>query len=337
MQQISRARLIRCLSQAKQVVLISHANPDGDALGSSLGLYHWIKEYGFTNTSCSVIVPNAYPEFLSGLPSCSKVLIAQHNPELASRKIDAADVIILLDFNALKRIDALGAHVAKSKAIKVLIDHHQQPEPCADYYFHDVKACSTSELVFELTMPTVQTQKYLTKAMATCIYTGIMTDTGNFRFPSVRSKTHTIVSHLLRAGIAHYRIHEMVYDAYTLERMQLLGFGLTQKLECLKNIPVAFFSFSYQELQAYKYAKGDLEGVVNYGLSIKGIQICALFNEQKDGTVRISFRSKGKADVNRFARRYFNGGGHINAAGGRSMHSLSKTLDLFKTHIKELF
>lgn len=337
MQQISRPKLINCLKRAKHVVLISHANPDGDALGSSLGLYHWIKNVGFSLTSCTVIVPNAFPDFLKGLPSSSKVLIAQQKPETAAQKIATADLIILLDFNALKRIDALGSKVAQSKALKVLIDHHQQPESFADLYYHDVTACSTSELVFELTMPTLKTQKFLTKAMATCIYTGIMTDTGNFRFPSVKAKTHFIVSKLLQAGIAHYRIHEMIYDAYTIERMQLLGYGLTQKLECLKDVPVAFFSFTYSELQAFKYAKGDLEGVVNYGLSIKGIKISALFNEQEDGSVRISFRSKGKTDVNRFARTYFNGGGHINAAGGRSTQPLAKTLQMFKTHIKELF
>ena len=336
MQAISRPLLIKLLKQSKRVVLISHSNPDGDALGSSLGLYHWIKEQSFSLKSCKVMVPNSFPGFLNKLPGCRQLFIAQDQPEKAKQSIQKADLIVLLDFNSLKRIDALGPWVAQSKAVKILIDHHQQPENCADYAFHNVQSCSTSELVFELTMPKSKTQVGLTRSMAACIYTGIMTDTGNFRFSSVRAKTHAIVARLLETGLEQHKIHEMVYDNYSFERMQLLGFGLHNKLKCLPDIPVAYFSFSHAELKSYHYSKGDLEGVVNYGLSIAGIKVCALFNEQEDRSVRISFRSKARIDVNRFARKYFQGGGHINAAGGKSMLSLNKSVERFIQHIHEI-
>jgi bifunctional oligoribonuclease and PAP phosphatase NrnA len=322
------------LSKAKNISIITHWSPDGDAMGSSLGLYHYLKNKG---KNVRVIVPNEYPGFLSWLPGNKTVLNFQTDEKKIKPVLEKSDVVFILDFNSYGRIEKLGALVAGTKAKKILIDHHQQPEDFADYFFHDVKACSTCELIYEF-IEGVDSKKAIDKNIATCLYTGIMTDSGSFRFPSTTAKTHRIVAELIEAGADNDIIYNNVHDDYSYERLKLLGHCLN-KMEVLADYHTAFISLSEAEQDMYHYQKGDTEGIVNYALSIKGIRFSAFLTE-RDGIVKISFRSKGSFDVNKFARKHFSGGGHMNAAGGKSDKSLDEAVldfvNLLPLYKKEL-
>jgi phosphoesterase RecJ-like protein len=320
------------LKKTEHFAILAHWSPDGDAMGSCLALHHFLITLGKKST---VIVPNAYPEFLCWLPGNKKVLNYENDPKKVGKVLQKADAIFTLDFNSLKRIEQLGDLVLRAKAVKVMIDHHQQPESYADYYFHDVNACSTCELVYDFICG-LGYRKHLDAKIAACLYTGLMTDTGSFKYPSVTHKTHAVIADLIKTGIKPTDIHSHVYDSYSYNRLRLLGYALSEKLVVMKDLPVAYFLITEKELDQFDYQKGDLEGIVNYPFSIKGIKVCALFNETKDH-IKVSFRSKGKIDVNSFARKYFNGGGHINAAGGKSDNSLSMTENLFVEAVKSLF
>ncbi len=328
----SPAKLKKALKNAKNIVLVTHWSPDGDAMGSSLGLYHILTKMG---KKAQVIVPNDYPDFLEWLPGNKKVLNFQKEEKKVASLLAKCDLICTLDFNSYKRLEKLGELLDKCPAPKMLIDHHQQPDDYATYFFNDVKACSTCELVYDL-MVTLGQTKLLDKNIASCLYTGLMTDTGSFRYPSVTARTHEILAALLKTGIVPADIHSAVYDSYSLQRLKLLGFALNEKLQITPDFPVAFFAISEEELNRFHYQKGDTEGLVNYPFSIKGIKVCALFTEY-DKQVNISLRSKGKIDVNKFAREYFNGGGHINAAGGKSKLPLKETAELFVEKVRTLF
>ncbi len=332
MQKDSPKKFLTLLAGSGPVVIVTHWSPDGDAMGSSLALYHYLLKL---KKSVKVIVPNAYPEFLNWLPGNKQVINFQENEAKAAKLIRSAAVIFTLDFNSYKRLEKLGEVLAQSTAPKALIDHHQQPDRYASFYYHDVAACSTCELVFDL-ITALGHKKLIDKKIAACLYTGLMTDTGSFRYPSVTSKTHLILSELLKTGIKPADIHSAVYDNYSLKRLQLLGYALSEKLKVVEGLPVAYFTLNETELSRFNYQKGDTEGLVNYPFSIKGILVCALFSEN-EGQVKISFRSKGKIDMNTFARLYFNGGGHINAAGGRSNESLAATEAKFVNLVKTLF
>lgn len=322
------------ISKAKTISIITHWSPDGDAMGSSLGLYHFLRSL---KKNVKVIVPNDYPGFLAWLPGNNTVLNHQKDEKKTAALIAKSDIIFTLDFNSYGRIEKLGELVAKSTAVKVLIDHHQQPENFADYYFHDVLSCSTCELIHEFICG-IAGKKAIDKKIATCLYTGIMTDSGSFRFPSTTAKTHRIVADLIDAGADNDVIYNSVHDDYSKERLKLLGYSLN-KMEVLDDMHTAFISLSQSEQDQYNYQKGDTEGVVNYALSIRGIIFSAFFAE-RDGVVKISFRSKGKFDVNKFARTHFNGGGHKNAAGGKSDKTLDQTVldfvDILPLYKKEL-
>lgn len=320
------------LQKAQNIAIITHWNPDGDAIGSSLGLFHYLKKLEKT---VGVIVPNSYPDFLHWLPNTHEIVNFQNNEEKASELIAKADVIFTLDFNSYKRLEKLGDILEAAQAPKVLIDHHQQPDDYPTYYFHDVEACSTCELIFDF-IEGLGDKDLIDKKIATCLYTGLMTDTGSFRYPNVNYRTHYIVSELLKTKIKPSDIHSAVYDNYSLNRLKLLGYTLSEKLRLVEGYPVAYFALSEEELKRFDYQKGDTEGIVNYPFSIKGIKVCALFNES-EGIVKISFRSKGNIDVNTFARNYFNGGGHINAAGGKSNDTLAQTEAKFIELVKTLF
>jgi bifunctional oligoribonuclease and PAP phosphatase NrnA len=324
--------LNKALKNATKVAIVTHFSPDGDAMGSSLGLYHFLLKLG---KKASVIVPNAYPAFLEWMPGHKQVINFQENEKKAEKALMTADLVFTLDFNSYKRLEKLGALLENTKAPKFLVDHHQQPDDYASYYFHDVKACSTCELIFDL-IAGLGHKKLIDKKIAACLYTGLMTDTGSFRYPSVNSHTHAIISELLKTGIVPSEIHSAVYDSYSLQRLKLLGYALNEKLRLVEGYPVAYFTLSEKELQNFSYEKGDTEGLVNYPFSIKGIRVCALFNET-DEYVKISFRSKGNIDMNKFARTHFNGGGHVNAAGGKSTLSLAETEKKFTELVKELF
>ncbi|MGZ4055747.1 MAG: DHH family phosphoesterase [Bacteroidia bacterium] len=312
------------LSKPKNIVIVTHWSPDGDAMGSSLGLYNYLIQ---KKHKVTVITPNDYPSFLFWLPGNNKVLDFSKKAKPAKAAVAKADLLFCLDFNSLKRIDVLGLEVAKSNAVKFIIDHHLQPEDFADYMLHDIKACSTCELIYDFIV-LMGDKKMLGKNIANCLYTGIMTDTGSFRYPSTTSKTHKIIAELIDAGAENSEIHNRIYDGNSESKIKLLGFSLSEKLIVLKDYKTAFFNLTAEELKRYNYQKGDTEGVVNYALSIEGIRFAAFFVE-RDGLIKVSFRSKGSFDVNLFARKYFNGGGHANAAGGMSELSMEKTINKF--------
>ena len=312
------------IKKSRNMVIVTHWSPDGDAMGSSLALYNYLLKI---KKKATVIVPNEYPEFLKWMPGDNKVLNHQSDTAKAETLVAKADVIFTLDFNNLKRIEKLGDVVGGSKAIKVLIDHHQQPENYAKLMYHDVKCCSTCEMIYDLIVG-MGGKRLIDKKIASCLYTGLMTDTGSFRFSSVTAKTHLILSELIKAGAVPYQIHEAIYDTYSYNRMKLIGYALTQKMTVIPEKRIGYIVLSNEELKRFDFQKGDTEGLVNYPLTINNIKFSAYFAEM-DGKVKISFRSKGKFDVNTFARTYFSGGGHINAAGGKSELSLQDTVNKF--------
>lgn len=331
MQKDSFQRFKKLLKNSQKIAIVTHWSPDGDAMGSSLALYLFLLKLG---KKAQVIVPNAYPDFLQWLPGNKQVINFQENEKKGEKILMTADAIFTLDFNSYKRLEKLGEILTKTTAPKILVDHHQQPDNYASLYFYDVKACSTCELIYDLIVG-LGYKNLIDKKIASCLYTGLMTDTGSFRYSSVTYKTHLILSELLRTGIVPSDIHSAVYDNYSLQRLKLLGFALNEKLKLIKGYPVAYLTLSEKELRHFNYQKGDTEGLVNYPFSIKGIKVCALFSEM-DGQVKISFRSKGKIDMNTFARKYFEGGGHINAAGGKSS-SLQEAESRFVEFVKTLF
>lgn len=312
------------LNSKKNIVIVTHWSPDGDAMGSSLGLYNFLIQ---KDHNVNVITPNDYPPFLNWLPGNDKVIDSNKNREEAESIIAKADIIFTLDFNSLKRIEHLGEPIERSRAIKILIDHHQQPEDYAKFKFHDVRSSSTCELVYDF-IHEIGEEKNINNQVATCLYTGIMTDTGSFRFASTTAKTHRVIADLIEKGVENAAIHESIYDQNTEQRLKLLGYCLSEKLQVLPDFKTAYINLSAEELQRFKHKKGDSEGIVNYALSIYGIKLAA-FIVERDGIIKLSLRSKGNFDVNKFARAHFNGGGHVNAAGGSSELSLNDTTKKF--------
>ena len=335
MQKDSFSKFKSLLKRSESIVIVTHWSPDGDAMGSSLALYNYLKKTGKT---VSVITPNDYPEFLHWLPGNKQVVDFLKQEKKALGLIRKADLIFTLDFNNFKRLEKLGDVLSESPAAKILIDHHQQPDDYATLYYHDVKASSTCELIHEFIVG-LGGKKLIDKQIASCLYTGLMTDTGSFKYDSVTPQTHRIIAELLETGIRISDIHSAIYDTYSEERMRLLGYCLTEKMVVLPEYRAAYITLNAAELQRFHYQKGDTEGVVNYPFAIKGIRFCAFFSEAED-KIKISFRSKGKFDVNQFARNYFSGGGHINAAGGKSDENIDATvrkfLGLLADHKKEL-
>jgi phosphoesterase RecJ-like protein len=325
MQKDSFTKFKSLISKSNNIVIVTHYNPDGDAMGSSLALYNYLVKI---DKNVTVITPNEYPDFLHWLPNNKKVIAYTKQQKKATAIVHKSDLIFTLDFNSLSRLESLGDLLKTSVAKKILIDHHQQPENYANLMYHDVAACSTCELVYEFICG-LGGKKLIDKDIAACLYTGIMTDTGSFRFDSVTPTTHKILAELLSTGLKPSTVHSAIYDTYSQSRMKLLGYCLTEKMVVIPELQTAYMALTEKELRKFDYQKGDTEGIVNYPFSIKGITFCAFFTEG-EGKIKISFRSKGKFDVNQFARKYFNGGGHINAAGGRGdLNDLQKTVDQF--------
>ena len=317
--------LKQLLATPKSIVIVSHKNPDGDAIGSSLGLYHFLEKFGHVVT---VIMPNEYPDFLKWMPGENGILKQDSQTKECDDLIQKADLIFTLDFNALHRAGNMETVLAKSDAVKIMIDHHQEPDGYAAYTFSDIHMSSTCEMVYHF-IDMLDGLDTIDANVATCLYAGIMTDTGSFRFPSTTSKTHRVIANLIESGANNAEIHNNIYDANSFERLQLLGCALNN-LKVIPESRTAYFTLSQEELNKYNYKKGDTEGVVNYGLSLKNIVLSAIFIEDKqEGIIKISLRSKGHFSVNEFSRAHFNGGGHINAAGGKSDLSLNDTVEKF--------
>jgi phosphoesterase RecJ-like protein len=321
------------LEVPQKIVIIPHRNPDGDAMGSTLALYHFLIQL---NHEVIVISPNEFPNFLSWLPTSEKVLIYERHVSVAQQKLNTADLIFTLDFNALHRTgDLMGTFLGELKKTFIMIDHHQSPDDYATFTYSDTQMSSTCEMVYHF-IHQLGKESLINFDVATCIYTGLVTDTGSFRFSSTTNTTHKVAAHLIEKGIKNAQIHNNLFDTSSYNRLQLLGKAL-QNMRLLEDCKTSYITLSQSELDTYKHQKGDTEGFVNYGLSIDGIDFTAIFIENKEeGIIKISFRSQGDFDVNQFARNYFNGGGHINAAGGKSLLSLEDTVNQFISIVKEI-
>ena len=319
----------RIISTQKKIVIIPHRNPDGDALGSALALKHFLEA---KKHKVNIVSPNDYPTFLKWLPGESDIIKFSKKPSIARDKINNAELIFGLDFNSLSRIQDLSEIVKKTNVDKIMIDHHESPEFFANLNYSDPSMSSTCEMVYNII--NASDSKLLDKKIACCLYTGIMTDTGSFRYPSTTSKTHQVVSHLLSLGANSSEIHQKIFDSSSMSRIKLLGISLSNLVK-IPDLPVVYITLSKQELVLCDFKKGDTEGFVNYGLSLKGVNFsCMMIENENEGKIKMSFRSQGNFSVDNFARNYFNGGGHLNAAGGVSTESLGKTIIRFKNALK---
>ena len=311
-------------------IITTHRGPDGDAMGSSMAMYNLLVNL---KKDVNVIIPNSYPNFLSWLPNIKNVINHEENSTNISKLIDKVDVIIMLDFNDLSRIENLESYVLNSKAKKILIDHHQDPDlSICDLSFCDTTYSSTCELLY---MILNQAKFNLTKNIADCLYTGILTDTGSFKFSCTTKNTHVSVGHLISIGVNSTEINNLIYNNYSYDRIKLLGHCLTNKLKIYNNSS-AIISLSEDELKKFNFKKGDTEGIINYALSIKEV-IFAVFIVEKDNIVKLSFRSLGNINVQDISKRYFGGGGHFNAAGAKSDLSLDETIKKVENIIKNEF
>jgi phosphoesterase RecJ-like protein len=320
----------KLLQDSKKIVIIPHRNPDGDAMGSTLALYHFLKKL---NHQPVVISPNEFPDFLAWLPGSQDVLIYEKDRSGTKNMLEKAELIFTLDFNALHRTGEMENVLNTLKVPFIMIDHHQAPEAYANVTFSDTRYGSTCEMIYDF-IDAVSDVSCLDKTIATCIYTGIVTDSGSFKFPKTTGKTHRIVADLIDCGIENTEIHNLLFNNNTYESLQLLGKAL-QNMRVLKEHKTSYITLTQEELDVFNYKKGDTEGIVNYGLSIKDVVFTAIFIENKEeGIIKISLRSLGDFDVNQLSRQYFNGGGHINAAGGKSMLSMEETIKQFESVVK---
>jgi bifunctional oligoribonuclease and PAP phosphatase NrnA len=324
------------IANPRKMVVLTHFKPDADALGSSLGLSKYLKKMGHT---VKVITPSDYPDFISWMPGNKEVLIFQKDkPEKAAQLIKEADMVFCLDFSSLNRINDLGEMVRASNAKKVLIDHHLEPERFADFEQWDGSAASTAELIYEL-ISALGDEKLIDNDIADCLYAGIMTDTGSFRHSNTTYKVFQTASALVKLGANPYQVSKLIYDTNTIERLRLMGFVLSEKLQVLPEYRTAYIVLTAEELKRFGSQTGDTEGLVNYGLSVKGIRLSVLISDRKEN-IKLSLRSLGNFSVNEMARTHFEGGGHRNAAGGQTVLTLDQTvkkfLDLLPSYKTEL-
>jgi len=321
------AALESLLATPKKIAIIPHKNPDGDAIGSSLGLYHYLLNLGH---EARVLAPNDYPKFLKWMPGSETVLHwDKHNRE-ARNHLAASDLIFTLDFNDLSRSGDMHPSLVNLDTTFVMIDHHREPTQYAKVMYSDPEISSTSEMIFNL-IRAMGHEDRIDADIASCLYAGIVTDTGSFRYASTTEKTHRVAAKLIASGAAHDRIHTQIYDTNSSDRLYLLSTAL-KNLKILPEYHTSYMTLSGQEMREHNFKKGDTEGFVNYGLSLDGINFTAIFIENgEEGLIKVSLRSKGSFDVNTFARAHFNGGGHLNAAGGRIEKSLEETATYFES------
>ncbi len=320
------------LSQSKKIAIIIHRNPDGDAIGSGLALKEFLEN---NKHKVDLFSPNEVPEYLKWLPSTNDVIVFDEKKQDVKDYLEDTDLIFTLDFNDFSRTGKDFEKVLKSLNNKdfIMIDHHLEPSNYAKYMFSDHHKSSTSEMVYEF-ITTLSDKSAISKNMATCLYTGIMTDTGSFKFPNTTANTMRIAADLMEKGIAHNKIQIKIYDSFTTDKLHLLGEALN-KLVFLPEYKTAYIALSKADLKKHHYKKGDTEGFVNYGLSLADSNFAVMLLENDDEGVRISFRSKGNFPANEFAKKYFNGGGHLNAAGGRTQLPLNDAVQLFIEKLPE--
>jgi bifunctional oligoribonuclease and PAP phosphatase NrnA len=320
------------LSTPKKIAIIPHRSPDGDAMGSTLGLYHFLLK---NNHHPVVVSPNEYPEFLAWMPGSETVKIYEKDKKNCTTILQEAELVFTLDFNALHRVGEMEKVLSTLKVPFIMIDHHQSPDDYAAYTYSDVAFGSTCEMLYNF-ISFLGKKSAIDKTIGTCIYTGILTDSGSFRFPKTTGTTHRIIADLIDLGVENTEIPTLLYDNSSYGRLQLLGRAL-QNMKILTDHRTAYTTLTQEELDHFDHIKGDTEGIVNYGLTIKGILFTAIFIENADEKIiKISFRSQGDFDVNQFAREHFNGGGHRNAAGGKSEVSMEETVTKFEDLVNKL-
>ena len=333
------------IAEAKKVVILTHMAPDGDAMGSALGMYHWLKAKG-EGLEARVIVPNEFPSFYNWMPGAQEVMVYEKNREACDAVIAEADLIICTDFNDPKRIGPAGEKLMAQSCPKILIDHHPFPVDFADLAFSDPSASSASEIVYRIlkehrpaSPDRVQNTDLISTDVATCLYTGIMTDTGNFSFNSTRAELYEIVADLVRAGAQKDAIYNAIYNQHTENRMRLWGYALYRKMRVFPEFHAALITLDADELDRYHHQVGDTEGLVNMPLQIADVYYSVFIREEraKPGTplsrIRLSFRSQGDRPVNIFANEIFHGGGHANAAGGELFGTVGQAVRLFERNM----
>lgn len=312
------------ITKPLRILITTHSNPDGDAIGASLALAMYLKK---KNHTVEVMVPDPYPDFLAWMKGHEEILVYSAVPDACATAIDRAELIFSVDYNNLGRLNDAAALVQKSKAVKVLIDHHLNPSDEFDYKISISRTSSSSELIYNF-IEALGDLNLLDKSIAECIYCGIITDTGSLSYACNYVRTYLIVAELVRLGIDGEHLHRLIYDTYSESRLRLLGLSVSDRLVVLPEYHTAYITLSKEDLERFDHQVGDTEGVVNYGLSIKNINLAALFME-RDGIVKVSLRSKGNFAVNAVAAEYFNGGGHRNAAGANCTTTLDETVAKF--------
>ena len=319
------------LNKPFKAVITCHQKPDGDAMGSTLSLYHFLKSMGH---DVVVISPTNWAQFLDWMPGVEEVIDFEANREKSTEFVNNADYVFCLDFNILHRTKHLEPVISASKANKILIDHHQQPDtPNFHYGISDVSKSSTCEMIYDFIVQSGHSN-LINIDIATCLYTGLMTDTGSFRFPSTTASVHKIVAHLKELGLQHAKIHENIYDQGSEGRLKFMGNAFLNRMQVFPELNTAIMAIPKTDIYRFDLKTGDTEGLVNYLLSIRGIRLAAIVIDREEER-KWSFRSKGSFDVNIFARNHFEGGGHANAAGGRSSKSVDETAEDFKNIIQE--
>jgi phosphoesterase RecJ-like protein len=320
------------LATPKKIAIIPHRNPDGDAMGSTLGLYHFLLK---NNHHPVVVSPNEFPDFLAWLPGSETVKIFEKDKKNCTKILEEAELVFTLDFNALHRVGEMENVLNTLKVPFVMIDHHQSPDDYATVTYSDIAFGSTCEMVYNFIVA-LGKKSVIDKTIGTCIYTGILTDSGSFRFPKTTGNTHRIIADLIDLGVENSEIPTLLFDNSSYGRLQLLGRAL-QNMKVLPEHKTAYITLTQEELNSFNHIKGDTEGIVNYGLSIKGIVFTAIFIENtEEKIIKISFRSQGDFDVNLFARDHFSGGGHRNAAGGKSELSMEETINKFEDLVTKI-
>ena len=325
-------RVKKLLSEQKKIAITVHYNPDGDAIGAALALQMYLQQQGH---NVSILSPNHYPDFLEWMPQSESIILANNNFELCVDKIKSAEIIFCVDFNQLNRIGTLEKAVEETTVPKILIDHHISPDTSFDImYSVPENTSSTCELVYNFIVNMLDGEQFMNKQIADCLYVGIITDTGSLSYSCNNESTYHILGNLFKYGINGEDIHRKVYDNYSENRIRLLGYCLTERFTVLDEYATSFIYLTKEDLEKYDYKQGDIEGIVNYGLSIKSVRFTALFSE-RDDRIRLSFRSKGNFNVDDFARTHFKGGGHKNASGGNSYTTMEETIEEFKSLLKQ--
>ncbi|PWH87173.1 DHH family phosphoesterase [Brumimicrobium oceani] len=325
------ARVKEVLNSSKKIVIVAHKSPDGDSIGSSLGLFHFLTKLGYDVKVCH---PDPAPYFLEWMTGIDQIIDAETRLEEVSEHVSTADVIFCLDFNAMSRVGVMKDMMIESAAFKIMIDHHLDPSDEFDLLFSETSSCSTAQLIVDF-IEAMGNSNLLDVNIGEPLYCGIMTDSGSFRFPSVTAHTHEVIAQLMRGGVQPYKIHEAVFDTNTFEKLRLRSYAINEKMEILDEFKTAIISLDKSELEQFNYVKGDTEGLVNVGLSITGIKK-SIFLTEGDGIIKISFRSKGQNNpVNVMANTYFNGGGHANASGGRWDGNMEEAIAKIKSVLPE--